>query len=158
MVSFDRPVWAEISLSSLRHNMRQIRSLLKPGVIFCPIIKADGYGHGAVSYTHLDVYKRQALDSAHKAAFGQGHHNLGHHLVLTHLFNHAKKAVFRRRRGIFGQFARRHENPRGLDAGVDQLALGQGQGAAAFVRNKRDDAQAASGAQHHFHQDAGLPQ
>lgn len=55
MVSFDRPVWAEISLSALRHNMRQIRSLLKPGVIFCPIIKADGYGHGAVPLAHEAV-------------------------------------------------------------------------------------------------------
>ena len=52
MVSFDRPVWAEVSLSALRHNMRQIRSLLKPGVIFCPIIKADGYGHGAIPLAH----------------------------------------------------------------------------------------------------------
>ena len=52
VVSFDRPVWAEISLSALRHNMRQIRSLLKPGVIFCPIIKADGYGHGAIPLAH----------------------------------------------------------------------------------------------------------
>ena len=55
VVSFDRPVWAEISLSSLRHNMRQIRSLLKPGVRFCPIIKADGYGHGAVPLAHEAV-------------------------------------------------------------------------------------------------------
>ena len=35
--------------------MRQIRSLLKPGVRFCPIIKADGYGHGAVPLAHEAV-------------------------------------------------------------------------------------------------------
>lgn len=55
VVSFDRPVWAEIDLSAFRHNMRQIKSLLQPGTIFCPIIKADGYGHGAVPLAHEAV-------------------------------------------------------------------------------------------------------
>jgi len=38
---------ARIDLDALRHNCRHLRSLLKPGVELCPVLKADGYGHGA---------------------------------------------------------------------------------------------------------------
>lgn len=51
-MGFGRPVWAEVDLSAIRSNIRQIVSLIKPGTIFCPIIKADGYGHGAIPIAH----------------------------------------------------------------------------------------------------------
>ena len=54
-MGFGRPVWAEVNLSAIQHNMRQILSLLKPGTLFCPVIKADGYGHGAVPLAHEAV-------------------------------------------------------------------------------------------------------
>lgn len=38
---------ARIDLDAVRHNCRRLRSLLKPGVELCPVLKADGYGHGA---------------------------------------------------------------------------------------------------------------
>lgn len=51
-MGYSRPVWAEINMSAIRHNMKQIMSLLKPETKFCPIIKADGYGHGAIPIAH----------------------------------------------------------------------------------------------------------
>lgn len=46
---YGRPVWAEIDLSAIRQNMRAIKSLLSPQTRFCPVVKADGYGHGALA-------------------------------------------------------------------------------------------------------------
>lgn len=43
-----RPVWAEINLSAIRDNIRKIKGLLRPETKFCAVVKADGYGHGAV--------------------------------------------------------------------------------------------------------------
>ena len=42
-----RPVWAEIDLDKLAHNMREIRRVSKSEHIIA-VVKADGYGHGAV--------------------------------------------------------------------------------------------------------------
>ena len=42
-----RPVWAEINLDNLANNMREIRRVAKSEEIMA-IIKADGYGHGAL--------------------------------------------------------------------------------------------------------------
>ncbi len=41
-----RPVWAEVNLNSLRHNIRRIKKLTNSEIM--PIVKADAYGHGAV--------------------------------------------------------------------------------------------------------------
>lgn len=43
-----RPVWAEINLDHLAHNMREVRRLTKPDAMCTAVIKADGYGHGAL--------------------------------------------------------------------------------------------------------------
>ncbi|WP_040213307.1 alanine racemase [Clostridium polynesiense] len=42
-----RPVWAEINLDNLAHNMREIKRVTKTKEIMA-IIKADAYGHGAI--------------------------------------------------------------------------------------------------------------
>ncbi len=42
-----RPVWAEIDLDKLAHNMREIRRVAKSENIIA-VVKADAYGHGAV--------------------------------------------------------------------------------------------------------------
>jgi alanine racemase len=42
-----RPVWAEIDLDAIANNMREIRRISESKEIIA-IIKADGYGHGAV--------------------------------------------------------------------------------------------------------------
>lgn len=44
-----RGVWAEISLSALRHNMRLIKKKIAPGARLCAVVKADAYGHGALA-------------------------------------------------------------------------------------------------------------
>ncbi|WP_110942930.1 alanine racemase [Inediibacterium massiliense] len=43
-----RPVWAEINLDHLAHNMREIRNLVKKEIKITGVIKADAYGHGAL--------------------------------------------------------------------------------------------------------------
>jgi len=43
-----RPLWAEIYLDHLEHNLKQIRSHIKQTTKICAVIKANGYGHGAV--------------------------------------------------------------------------------------------------------------
>ena len=42
-----RPAWAEISRSALAHNISVVRGLLGPTQV-CAVVKANGYGHGAV--------------------------------------------------------------------------------------------------------------
>lgn len=46
---YQRPVWVEINLSAIKENIRQIKSLVKVGTKCCAIVKADGYGHGAIA-------------------------------------------------------------------------------------------------------------
>ena len=42
-----RPVWAEINLDNYLHNIAEIKRLY-PGKIVMAVVKADGYGHGAI--------------------------------------------------------------------------------------------------------------
>lgn len=42
-----RPVWAEIDLEAVRANVRAFIDLVSPSSV-CAVVKADGYGHGAV--------------------------------------------------------------------------------------------------------------
>ncbi len=44
----NRPLWAEIHLDHLEHNFKQIRSHIRSTTKICAVIKANGYGHGAV--------------------------------------------------------------------------------------------------------------
>jgi alanine racemase len=42
-----RPVWAEIDLDAVRANVRAFADLVAPAKV-CAVVKAEGYGHGAV--------------------------------------------------------------------------------------------------------------
>jgi alanine racemase len=42
-----RPVWAEVDLGAVATNVRTLRALAG-GAALCAVVKADGYGHGAV--------------------------------------------------------------------------------------------------------------
>jgi len=42
-----RPVWAEVDLDCLAHNMREVRRVVPRGIQVMACVKADGYGHGA---------------------------------------------------------------------------------------------------------------
>jgi alanine racemase len=48
-VKLSRPVWAEIDLDNLAHNMREVRRVTNKNSKITAVIKADGYGHGAVA-------------------------------------------------------------------------------------------------------------
>lgn len=41
--------WVEVNVGAIGHNIRQIRSLLKPETEVMAVVKADAYGHGAVT-------------------------------------------------------------------------------------------------------------
>lgn len=43
-----RPVWIEVNLDNLGHNMREIKKYIKPGTEVMAVVKADAYGHGAL--------------------------------------------------------------------------------------------------------------
>ena len=47
-----RPVWTEVSRSSLIHNFRQLRSLAAPAELLA-VVKANAYGHGAVACSRV---------------------------------------------------------------------------------------------------------
>lgn len=42
-----RPVWAEVDLGAISANVATLRTLAAPAAM-CAVVKADGYGHGAV--------------------------------------------------------------------------------------------------------------
>jgi alanine racemase len=42
-----RPAWVEVDLAALRQNVRMLRELAAPAEVMA-VVKADGYGHGAV--------------------------------------------------------------------------------------------------------------
>ena len=41
-------VYAAVNLSAIRENMERMRKNLQPGTLMIGVIKADGYGHGAI--------------------------------------------------------------------------------------------------------------
>lgn len=51
-----RPVWAEINLDNLAHNIREVRKHTNENALVTAVVKANGYGHGSVdiSRTFLD--------------------------------------------------------------------------------------------------------
>ncbi|MGA1941328.1 alanine racemase [Arcobacter sp. YIC-310] len=44
-----RAVWAEVNLDNLANNIREVRRVTNPKTKVSAVIKADGYGHGAVA-------------------------------------------------------------------------------------------------------------
>ena len=65
-----RPVWAEINLSNFDYNVKNIKAKMGEGREFIGVIKADGYGHGAVKLAEVlrenDV-KTFAIATLHEA-------------------------------------------------------------------------------------------
>jgi alanine racemase len=46
---FSQRAWVEIDLTALSHNVQQLRRLLSPHTQLMAVVKADAYGHGAVT-------------------------------------------------------------------------------------------------------------
>jgi len=47
-MTYQRYARAEIDVSAVAHNVRALKGLTRRGTLFCGVVKADGYGHGAV--------------------------------------------------------------------------------------------------------------
>ncbi|KGG80522.1 alanine racemase [Caloranaerobacter azorensis H53214] len=43
-----RPVWAEINLDHLAHNIKEVKRVVKDGTLITAVVKANAYGHGAI--------------------------------------------------------------------------------------------------------------
>jgi len=43
-----RWAWVEVDLDAIKHNVRTLKALTPSGTRFMAVVKADGYGHGAV--------------------------------------------------------------------------------------------------------------
>ncbi|MBN1138886.1 MAG: alanine racemase [Anaerolineae bacterium] len=43
-----RPTWVEVDLEAIAHNVRRIVEMVGPKVLVLAVLKADGYGHGAI--------------------------------------------------------------------------------------------------------------
>jgi alanine racemase len=43
-----RPTWLEVDLEAIAHNVRRVAEMVGPEVIVLAVLKADGYGHGAL--------------------------------------------------------------------------------------------------------------
>ena len=67
---FTRRLWAEINMDAVKHNFLCIRHAIGEGVKLCCVVKADGYGHGAVEISKLyhelgaDFFAVSNLDEA----------------------------------------------------------------------------------------------
>jgi alanine racemase len=48
MLKQNHRAWVEIDLAAIKHNVRQLKRLLSTQTELMAIVKADGYGHGAV--------------------------------------------------------------------------------------------------------------
>ena len=42
------PLWAEIDLSAIRHNIREIRRVVGDQKAMLVVVKGNAYGHGAI--------------------------------------------------------------------------------------------------------------
>ena len=58
-MDFVKRTWAEISLDAVIHNFKEIKSKIGNAKICC-VVKADGYGHGAVMLSQ--VYEKLGAD------------------------------------------------------------------------------------------------
>lgn len=60
MLQQHKRYWAEISLDAAENNFNVIRSHLKPETKLCCVVKADAYGHGAISLARF--YEKNGAD------------------------------------------------------------------------------------------------
>lgn len=48
LLAAQRGAWLSIDLGAIRHNVSRLRTFLSPGTRIMAVVKADGYGHGAL--------------------------------------------------------------------------------------------------------------
>ncbi len=47
-----RPVWAEVDLTAIAHNIGILRGATRSGAMFMAVVKANAYGHGVIPVAH----------------------------------------------------------------------------------------------------------
>jgi alanine racemase len=52
---FYRDTWVEINVSNIKENVTNIKNNLPKNVGVCAVVKANGYGHGAVEVAHAAI-------------------------------------------------------------------------------------------------------
>ena len=52
---YRRPAWVEVDLDAIRNNVRVVRREIGDGVMVMAVVKADGYGHGALPVARAAV-------------------------------------------------------------------------------------------------------
>ncbi|MCY7334523.1 MAG: alanine racemase [Pseudanabaena sp. CAN_BIN31] len=55
MLKQNHRAWVEVDLSAISHNVRQLKSLLTAPTELMAIVKADGYGHGAIEVSQAAI-------------------------------------------------------------------------------------------------------
>ena len=55
-----RPVWAEINLDNLAHNIKEVRRVTKESSLVTAVVKANAYGHGSIEAAK--VFLRNGAD------------------------------------------------------------------------------------------------
>ena len=63
------PIWAEVDLDALAHNIREVRRLTAKDSMILAAVKADAYGHGAV--TSSRVFLENGADKLGVARLGE---------------------------------------------------------------------------------------
>jgi alanine racemase len=53
MQTATRPVWAEIDIDTLTHNIGEVRRVTEPSAEIMAVVKANAYGHGAVQCSRV---------------------------------------------------------------------------------------------------------
>lgn len=48
-----RPVWAEVNLDNLAHNIKEVRKHTRKEALVTAVVKANGYGHGSVDIAKI---------------------------------------------------------------------------------------------------------
>ena len=73
-----RWAWTEIDLTAIQDNVGTLKALTQAGTLFMAVVKADGYGHGAVDVARAalaagaDRLGVATVDEGHRAS-GRGH-------------------------------------------------------------------------------------
>lgn len=64
------PIWAEIDLAAIDHNLRALRKLTDPKVQMLASVKANAYGHGMVQVANQAI--KSGVNMLGVARFGEG--------------------------------------------------------------------------------------
>lgn len=52
-MDYHTPVWSEINVNALAHNIRQLRNITSPQAELMAVVKANAYGHGAEQVSRI---------------------------------------------------------------------------------------------------------